>query len=141
MSLVIRRADTLDLPFLQIEQQKTNWEQVDLKKSLVWVAEWEEQVFAFIALRLVWQFEPLMVFRREGIPKHIQKKGCTLLYRAATKFLYDPMQNTTGIHWAFLHTNFTHVEKWMKKLNWHRCYAKGKMFAAWFVPKMFDDEE
>jgi hypothetical protein len=140
MSLVIRKADSLDIPFLQIEQAKTNWEQVDLKKSLVWVAEYDEKAFAFLALRLVWQFEPLMIFRKEGIPEHIQKKGCLLLYRAAAKFLFDPTQNTTGIYWAFLHTEYQRVEKWMKKLNWHRCYAKGKMFATWFTPKMFDEE-
>lgn len=134
MSKVItRKADSLDIPFLQRKLASTDWEQVDLKRSLVWVSEYKGRPFGFIALRLVWQVEPLMIFEEEGIPTSALGRGARLLHKEVEKYLSDPEQNKSGIYWYFLYTDFDHVIKWANRLGWKRCYAKGQMFCKWFT--------
>jgi hypothetical protein len=140
--ITVRKADTFDIPILQQELAKTDWEQVDLKRSLVWIAEYNEVPFAFIALRLVWQIEPMFVFKRDGIPSHALKKGVYMMYREAEKFLSDREQNTTGIHWSFMHTLKESVGHWARKMGWVPVYrqAKGKLWAKGWDKKVEDKE-
>jgi hypothetical protein len=133
----VRRADSLDIPFLQAELAKAKkWEQVDLKRSLVWIAEYEGTPFMFLALRIVWQIEPILKFRTKGIPKAAQKRGMYLLYRETEKFLSDPEQNKTGIYWTFMHTTFKKVATWAERMGWLRCYKGGRLYAKGFDKKV-----
>lgn len=129
--VTVRKADSLDIPFLQNELKSTDWEQIDLNKSLVWVAEYEGKPFMFGALRLVYQLEPILKFRSHDIPKSAQKLGMYKLYKTIENYMFDPEQNKTGIYWMFAHMLEEKVYKWAKWAGWHRCYDKGYFAVRW----------
>jgi hypothetical protein len=132
MSVIVRKATALDIPFLQAELNKTNWERVDLNRSLVWIAEYNGQPFMFAALRLIWQLEPILKFRSKGIPKNAQRRGMYLLYKAVEGHIFDPEQNKTGIFFMFAHTTIKKVWEWAKVMGWHRCYKGGWQMIRWY---------
>lgn len=129
--VTVRRADALDIPFLQEANRKTNWEHVDLRRSLVWVAEYDGTPFMYAALRLIWQIEPIQKFRTKGIPKSAQRRGMYLLYKAIEDHLFTE-KNQTGIAFVFAHTFSKRVYRWAKAMGWHRCYKGGFMAVKWF---------
>src|SRR5690349_5743677 len=105
--LVIRPANYEDIPYLQakLKTETPTWEQVDLTKAIVFAAEYGGEIVGFTSARLVWQIEPVMLFKRfrRRAPRHARAKATLLLTRAIDGWIGDRSRNTTGIYFYFCH--------------------------------------
>jgi hypothetical protein len=135
--LTIRPADELDVPCLRkaLKEAGPLWEQVDFSRCKTWIAEVDGVPVTSISLRLVFQIEPLLNFKKDGIKRHTLKKAAYLLYREVENFIADPEQNTTGLFWTFCHVLQRRTWKWLEKLGFHHCYSGGRMYCKAIPPK------
>lgn len=104
-TVTVRPARKEDLPILQAElaAQGNLYEQQDLAKTICFVTEYDGEIVGFSAARVVWQVEPLLLFRKfkKFAPHHAQRKATYLLIRDLDAWLADRSKNTTGIYFYF----------------------------------------
>jgi hypothetical protein len=126
--LIVRTARVDELEYLK---GRIVGEQVDLNATPVWVAEEDGEIKGLIALRLVWQIEPLQVFE-EVQNKSKRRRISRELYRAAASWLSDKDRNATGVYRAFAVTRDAAVLRWAKALGWLEQYVGAKLFIKEF---------
>jgi len=101
----VRDAIAAELPTLQemLYRQRHFYEQQDLSKAIVKVAEFGEETVGFGAARLTWQVEPILLgprFKKFG-PHFAQQKATYLLIRELDRWIADRQRNLTGLHSYF----------------------------------------
>ncbi len=106
----VRPARDLEVAYLQGRLASAPIDQVDLKKSIVFVAEEDGLTVGFIAAHLVWRVEPLMLFpefKREA-PQAMQRRATLLLGREIDRYIRDPVATSNRIHeyFAFVRKEF-----------------------------------
>jgi len=114
--VTVRPATPEDLHELhwRLHEQRHLYEQQDLRNSIVMVAEDEGQIVGFVAARLMWQVEPLLLtpeFIKEA-PGHAQRRATYLLIREIDRWIGDRTKNRSGLHSYFCSI----VGKTMRKL-------------------------
>lgn len=105
MRVVIRAAVPGDIPRLQemLYQQRDLYEQQDLSRAIVYVAECNEEIVGFCGARLIFQVEPLLLdskFKKLA-PRFARQKATLGLIRAVDSWIADRRQNLSGIHSYF----------------------------------------
>ena len=108
--ITVRPACDSDLPYLQGRLASAPIDQVDLKKSIVFIAEDEGFVVGFVAAHLTWRVEPLYLFPefKDKAPKAMQRRATLLLGREIDRYILDRAWNRTRIHeyFAFVRQEF-----------------------------------
>lgn len=132
MRVTIRPAVPADLPRLQamLYEQRAFYEQQDLSKAVVYVAEYGGEIVGMCGARWVMQVEPLLLapdFQKYA-PRFAQQKATLGLIRAIDSWIGDRERNTSGVHWYFCSI----VGKTMRKLalsfGMTRVYQRSKFF-------------
>jgi len=103
-SVTVRPATPEDLHELhyRLHEQRGYFEQQDLRRSIVFVAEYEGQIVGFAAARMIWQVEPILLtpeFQKE--PGHARRKATYLLIREIDRWIGDRARNLSGLHSYF----------------------------------------
>jgi len=129
----IRPAVLADLPELTKWLITSPGEEYDLSQAIVFIAEEGGKTMGFLAARMVWQIEPLLV--RQDIQTIKASRAALLLYRAFEGWLKGP-QNTTGVRWFFAVTRSEAVKGWARRLGWLRIYRD----AATYVKHLKEGE-
>lgn len=130
--VTVRDARLEDLPYLQekLKEQARFYEQQDLSKCIVMVAEYDGQIVGFGAARVQWQIEPLLLIPefKKYAPHFAQQKATYLLIRELDAWIGDRKKNLTGIHYYFCSI----VDRTMRKLalafGMLQVYPKSKFF-------------
>lgn len=128
MEAVIRTARIDELEYLS---SRIEGEKVELSGNPVWVAEKDGKVIGFLACRLVWQVEPMLIFP-EVKNKMTRRRATRELYRAASSWLGNRDLNGTGVHLALGVTRNFAVLKWAKAMGWLRTYRGASLFIKRF---------
>lgn len=130
----VRPATLDELPYLkQRLSESPTWEQVDLSRSIVFVAEQDGKLIGFVSGRLIWQVEPLFIFpeykksRAPGV-HHMRRKAALKLFHAIDGWLADRNLNTTGIYSYFCHVIDRAVMRVDKHLGFVRLYPGGRLY-------------
>lgn len=130
----VRPASMADVPYLQKRLSECpTWEQVDLSRGIVFVAEEKEEIVGFISARMIWQVEPLFLFpeymksRKRGV-HHLRRKASWMLFHALDSWLADRSKNTTGIYTYFCHVVSKAVMRMDKHLGFARIYPGGRLY-------------
>jgi hypothetical protein len=132
--VVIRPATLEDLPYLDHRLRNAkNATQVDLRKAIVFVAEYDGCIVGFTAARLLWNIEPLMLFEefRRRAPHHARRRATYELAKSIDGWIADRSRNTTGIHGYFCFI----ADRVVRKLAEHF-----GMFHIFTGPKFFGRE-
>ncbi len=128
----IRTATDADLPLLQdhLAKEKPTWEQGDLRLSIVYVAEFGGEIVGFCGARLVWQVEPLVLFRNfeKHAPHFAQQKATYRLIQAVDGWIADRRRNTTGIYSYFCRIVGRRMQMLALSFGMIRTYTNGKFF-------------
>lgn len=105
MRVTIRPALVADLPRLQemLREQRHLYEQQDLSKAIVYVAEFGGEIVGFCGARLIFQVEPLLLDTKfKKLAPHFARQKATLgLIRAVDSWIADRKQNKSGIYSYF----------------------------------------
>lgn len=121
----IRPARFEDIPDLWKWMKESGGEEHDLTQAIVYVAIEDGRKIGFLATRMVWQIEPLLV--RQDVPTVKASRAALLLYRAFEAWLKGP-QNTTGVRWFFAVTRSEAVKGWARRLGWLRMYRGAETY-------------
>lgn len=130
--VTVRPALAEEIPELQarLAEQKEFYEQHDLSKTIVFVAEYGGVIVGFSAARLIWQVEPLLLvpdFQKHA-PRFARRKATYLLIRELDRWIADRQRNLTGLHSYFCSI----VGKTMRQLalsfGMTQVYPKSKFF-------------
>jgi len=130
--VTVRPATLDEIPKIRallLEQADYFEHNYDLRRCIVFVAEFGGDIVGFTAARLQWQVEPLLLtnqFKRNG-PLFAQQKATYLLIRELDGWLRDPKKNTTGIHYYFCHIRDKTMQKLAVSFGMTRVYF-GKFF-------------
>lgn len=105
MRVTIRPAVPADLPRLQamLYEQRAFYEQQDLSKAVVYVAEYGGEIIGLCGARLIFQVEPLLLapeFKKYA-PRFAQQKATLGLIRGVDDWIGDRQRNLSGIHSYF----------------------------------------
>lgn len=131
-TVTVRPATLEEIPTITalLREQADYFEQnYDLRRCIVFVAEYGGDIVGFTAARLQWQVEPLLLtkqFTRNG-PHFARQKAAYLLIRELDCWLRDPKKNTTGIHYYFCHIRDKTMQKLAVSFGMTRVYF-GKFF-------------
>jgi hypothetical protein len=104
MRVIIRPATPEDIPYLEKRiREQSYFEHVDVRKMIVFIAEYGGEIVGFSAARLMWQIEPIMLMPefRKLAPHFARQKATLGLIRAIEGWLADRGRNTTGIYSYF----------------------------------------
>ena len=92
-----RPATEADIPelFERLKEQASYFEQVDLRKMIVFVAEYEGKIVGFTGARQVWQIEPILLTPEfvKTAPHFSQQKATLGLINIITYWLKDTRNN------------------------------------------------
>src|SRR6266568_2582868 len=100
MRVTIRPASSCDLPRLQamLYEQRAFYEQQDLSKAIVYVAEYGGEIVGLCAVRLIFQVEPLLLAPEfQKLAPHFAVQRATLGLINAIESWIASEQNTSGI--------------------------------------------
>lgn len=133
--MIVRPAEVGELSFLQAklaQREQDGFEQLDLRKSVVLVAEDDELRAGLVSARLMWQVEPLILFpefERTSLPI-ARKKATYLLARHIEDYIADRARNRTGLHsfFAFIEDRNPRMQGLARHIGWMPVYRKGKFF-------------
>ncbi len=126
-----RAARPEDIPYLTERLKQSGGEVIDLWKTPAWVVEEDGVILGLLAIRLVWQMEPMYVFP-EVKRKASRRRACMLLYNAAEDWLRNRDLNRSGIFWAFAITRRVAVRTWAKAMGWRHQYKRAPMYIKHF---------
>jgi hypothetical protein len=126
-----RAARPEDLAYLAARLRESGGEQIDLQRTPCWVVEEHGEILGLLPIRLVWQFEPLLVFPEVKLQAS-RRRACMLLYAAAEAWIADRSLNQSGIYWAFAITRRVAVRSWAKAMGWRPQYRRAPMYIKHF---------
>ena len=129
--VTVRPARIEEIPQLRefLREQADYFEQNDISQSIVFLAEYGDEIVGFCAARLQWQIEPLLLtrkFQQHG-PHFAQAKATYLLIREIDRWLGDRAKNQTGIYYYFCHIRDKTMQKLAVSFGMTRVYF-GKFF-------------
>jgi hypothetical protein len=127
----VRPAGREEIPELTklLREQADYFEQNDISRSILFVAEYDEEIVGFCAARLQFQIEPLLLtrkFKQHG-PHFAQAKATYLLIREMDRWIANPEKNRTGISYYFCHIRDKTMQKLALSFGMTRVYF-GKFF-------------
>lgn len=129
--LTVRPAALGELPHLHelLAEQADYFEQNRLDRSIVFVAEYGGDVVGFVAARLQWQIEPLLLTKRfkKRAPHSAQRRATYLLIREIDSWIGNRTKNRTGIYYYFCHIRDRSMQKLALSFGMTRVYF-GKFF-------------
>lgn len=130
--VTVRPARPEDLPTLQqmLKEQSEFYEQQDLSKTILFVAEFGSEIVGFSAGRLIWQVEPLLLtkqFQKTG-PHFAQQKATYLLIRELDRWIADRQRNLTGLHSYFCSIVGKRMRNLALSFGMLRVYPKSQFF-------------
>jgi hypothetical protein len=130
--VTVRPARPEDLPELQrrLLEQRGAYEQQDLRKTILYVAEYDGKIVGFSAARMIWQIEPLLLtpeFKKKA-PHFARQKATYLLIRELDRWIADRQRNLTGIHWYFCSIVGKTMQQLAVSFGMLRVYPKSKFF-------------
>lgn len=120
---MIRLARQDEFAFLTQQMKRSGGEVVDLTKGPCWVSEENGRLVGMLAVRPVFQIEPLLVFSGN---KMTDSRAALGMYRAAEAWIQS--DNGSGVHWFFLVTRSRAVMTWARRLGWFRQYEGATLF-------------
>lgn len=97
--MIARAARPDEIKFLQAQIDNSTNEKVDLKQMLVWVAEEKGEPVGLLSARLIWQAEPMHIFKE--MPRNAKRRAAYLLTQEMESFIGDRARNKTGIYSYF----------------------------------------
>lgn len=100
---------------LELELARGGHERVNLRQSVVFVAEEDGEMVGSLSARLIWQLEPLHIWARA---KSSQRKAAFMLPKAMEAYIGDRALNKTGIFSYFF---VTKGRKWAKLAEHFGC--------------------
>jgi hypothetical protein len=131
----IRPAREIDLPLLQMklaERAAEGYEQLDLRRSIVHIAEAEGIESGFVSARLTWQIEPLTLFKdfERNAPPAALRRATYMLARAAEGWIADRARNSTGLHsfFAVIENRNKRMQELAEHIGWAPVYRKCRFF-------------
>lgn len=129
--MTVRPARPEDIPELLERVKQSGGEEIDLWKTPCWVTEEDGRLTGMMAIRLMWQFEPLLVFK-EAKTKASKRRAAMLLYKAAEGWLADRTLNGSGIYRAFCITRRVAVRSWATAMGWRHQYKRAPLYIKHF---------
>lgn len=130
--VTVRAAKLEDIPKLQmfLFEQRRDFEQQDLTRSIIFIAEYEGEIVGFSAARLIWQVEPLLLARdfKRYASTHSQKRATYLLIRELDAWLADRAKNVSGIYSYFCSIADRTMQKLALSFGMLRVYRNSKFF-------------
>lgn len=129
--VVIRPATVEDLPYLQHRLAlKPKNEQVDLRKMIVFIAEYDGKIVGFTGARLMWQWEPMMLFDefRRWAPRAARRRATVMLAHAMESWIADRTKNHSQIYSYFCFIRDGMMQRMAVSFNMLRIYTGGKFF-------------
>jgi hypothetical protein len=132
MRVTVRPAVPAELPRLQamLFEQRAFFEQQDLSRAVVYVAEFGGEIVGFCAARLVMQVEPLLldpVFTKHA-PRFAQAKATLGLISAIDGWIASP-DNKSGVRWYFCSIVGKRMQQLALHFGMYRTYIKSKFFS------------
>lgn len=129
--VTVRPARVGEIPQLRefLREQADYFEQNDISQSIVFLAEYDNEIVGFCAARLQWQIEPLLLtrkFQQHG-PNFAKAKATYLMIREMDRWLGDRTKNQTGIFYYFCHIRDKTMQKLAVSFGMTRVYF-GKFF-------------
>ena len=113
--ITVRPARLVETAYLQGRLASAPIDQVDLKKSIVFVAEDDGFVVGFVAAHLTWRIEPLFLFPefKNRAPRALLRRATLLLGREIDRYILDKAWNRTRIHeyFAFVRKEFSDLAR------------------------------
>lgn len=130
--VTVRDARVADLDELhrRLFEQRDKYEQQDLSKCIVMVAEYDGKIVGFSAARLTWQVEPLLLVPEftGSAPPFAQQKATYMLIREIDGWIADRKRNTTGLHSYFCSIVGRRMRKLAVSFGMLPVYIKSKFF-------------
>lgn len=130
--VTVRDARVADLDELhrRLFEQRDKYEQQDLSKCIVMVAEYDGKIVGFSAARLTWQVEPLLLVPEftGSAPHFAQQKATYMLIREIDGWIADRNRNTTGLHSYFCSIVGRRMRKLAVSFGMLPVYIKSKFF-------------
>ena len=130
-ALTTRPALPEDFAELTRRMEESGGEVIDLWTTPCWVAERDGRFVGLMAIRLMWQFEPLLIFP-EVRCRATRRRACFQLYKAAEAWVRTPALNGTGIRRAFAITRMFKVRGWAKTMGWLHQYKRAPLWIKHF---------
>lgn len=108
---------------------KPHNEQVDLERAIVGVVEYEGVAVGFVAARLMWQIEPVMLFDefKKYAPRFARRRATLSMVRWIESKISDPAVNH-GIASYFCFITDRVMQKLAAAYGMLRIYTGGKFF-------------
>lgn len=99
----LRPAREDEIPYLQglLYRHRDYFEFQDLRQAIVFVTEYEGEVFGMITGRVVWQIPTLLIDREAKVPRSAKRRATYLLIRALDEWIGDRSKNLSGIYTYF----------------------------------------
>lgn len=129
--LKVRAATPEDLPYLQHRLAlKPRNEQVNLRQMIVFIAEYDGVIVGFTGARLMWQWEPMMLFDefKRLAPKAARRRATVMLAHQMESWIADRTKNHSGIHSYFCFIRDRMMQRMAVSFNMLRIYTGGKFF-------------
>lgn len=131
-TVTVRPARPEDVLLLQsmLHEQRHYYEQLNVRNSIVFVAEYDGEIIGFSAARVIWQIEPVLLdaqFARLG-PLHARKKATYLLIRELDAWLGDRSRNLSGIYSYFCTIRGHIMQKLAVSFGMLRVYRRSQFF-------------
>lgn len=132
MRVTVRPAVPADLPRLQelLYEQRAFYEQQDLSKAVVYVAEYGGEIVGLCGARLIFQVEPLLLvptFQKHA-PRFAQAVATYKLIRGVDGWIGDREKNLSGIHSYFCSIVGRTMRKLALSFGMLPVYQKSKFF-------------
>lgn len=101
--VTLRPAREDEIPYLQglLYRHRDYFEFQDLRQAIVFVTEYEGEVFGMITGRVVWQLPTLLIDREAKVPRAAKRRATYLLIRALDEWIGDRTKNLSGIYTYF----------------------------------------
>lgn len=125
--MLIRPARFEELPYLQQRINESKHEKVQLKDTVLHVAEEDGKIIGILPARMWWQLEPMYIFP-EVKNKTTRQRACYKLAKAVQLWIGDRSKNHSGVHSYWFVTKSHFFAKLAKKWGCHRIYKRTQMF-------------
>lgn len=101
--VTLRPAREDEIPYLQglLYRHRDYFEFQDLRQAIVFVTEYEGEVFGMITGRVVWQVPTLLIDRQAKVPQAAKRRATYMLIRALDGWIGDRSKNLSGIYTYF----------------------------------------
>jgi hypothetical protein len=125
--LLIRPAKASELEYLQQRINESKHEKVQLKDTILHVAEVDGKIVGMCPARLWWQLEPMFIFP-EVKNKSTRRRACFLLAKKTQEWIGDRARNHSGVYSYWFVTKSNFFARLAKQWGCFRIYKRTQMF-------------